>query len=157
MFFIGARQFDDLVGDIFLPSPQHDIESHAGQDGVVVFANGKRGREFTLESHFHVNTWALACSLMADYYAEPTLTPYNIIRGTENYAATNFRFVVLGVEVAIVPQIYWSGIRTISTVLTRVQVSPAFRVVGKWRLVAIDTSLELTDPLAPPPPPPPEP
>ena len=134
-FYIGAREFDDLVGDIILPTPNIDVESRTGQDGIVAFATGKRGREFELTSLFHLNTYAAAVSLMADYYVEPSVTPHNIIRGTETYAGSAFSFVVLSVQVEIVSKISWQGLRASG----RVAVSPAHCVQARWRMIAVTT------------------
>jgi hypothetical protein len=132
-FYIGSREFDDLQGDIILPTPAHDVESRAGQDGVVVFSQGTRGREFELESEFHINSYASAVSLMADYYLEPSLTHRNIIRDAETYASSVFRFIVLGVNVRIENRIIYHGLRASG----RVTVTPAFAVVARWRMIAI--------------------
>ena len=132
-FYIAAREFDDLQGDIILPTPMHDAESRTGQDGVVVFSTGKRGQEFELTSEQHVDTYAAAVSLMADYYVEPSLTPRNIVRGTETYAASVFKFVILGVHVEIKSKVYWQGLRSTG----RVNVSPAHCVVARWRMIAV--------------------
>jgi hypothetical protein len=132
-YYIGALEFDDLQGNIILPTPMHDAESRTGQDGIVVFSTGKRGQEFELTSDFHVNSYAAAVSLMADYYVEPTLTPRNIIRGTEDYTASDFRFVILGVHVEIQSKVYWQGLRSSG----RVSVAPAHCVTARWRVIAV--------------------
>ena len=158
IYSIGTVFFDDLTGDVVLPSPSNEVESHSGQDGVTVFASGKRGRDFYLESVFHESSWANANTLQLAYYAAPGLAPLNIVRGTETYAATAFRFVVLDVHVSIEPLVSWTGLRVIASILTRLNIAPAFAVKARWHLVAIDTRLELGGP--PPPeedPPPPAP
>lgn len=132
-FYLGGLEFDDLQGNIILPTPMHDVESRSGQDGLVVFSTGKRGQEFEITSEFHINTYANAVLLMADYYDSPTLATINIIRGTENYAATPFRFLILGVHVEIVSKVYWQGLRFSG----RVSVSPAYCVIARWRMVAV--------------------
>ena len=132
-YYIDSREFDDLRGDIILPTPSHDVESRAGQDGLVVFSQGKRGREFELESEFHVNSYASAVSLMADYYVEPSLAQRNIVRVTEDYTASSFRFIILGVNVRIESKIFYTGIRFAG----RVNVAPAHCVIARWRVIAI--------------------
>jgi hypothetical protein len=154
IYSIGDVYFDDLTGDVVLPTPQNEVESHAGQDGVTVFASGKRGRDFYLESMFVSNTWANANTLQLAYYNAPTLAPLNIVRGAETYAATTIRFVVLDVHVSIEPLVAWSGLRIISSLLTRVHIAPAFAVKARWHLVAIDTALEIGGPVPDPDPPP---
>jgi hypothetical protein len=154
IYSIGDVYFDDLTGDVVLPTPHNEVESHAGQDGVTVFASGTRGRDFYLESVFHETSWANANTLQLAYYAAPSLAPLNIVRGTETYAATAFRFIVLDVHVSIRPVVAWSGLRVISTFLTRVNIVPAFAVTARWHLVAIDTSLVIGGPPPEDPPPP---
>jgi hypothetical protein len=156
VYSIGDVYFDDLTGDVVLPTPHNEVESHAGQDGVTVFASGKRGRDFYLESVFHETSWANANTLQLFYYAAPGLAPLNIVRGTETYALTAFRFIVLDVHVSIEPVIAWTGLRVIASVLTRLNIAPAFAVKARWHLVAIDTSLVIGGPPPPeedPPPP----
>ncbi len=144
LYSIGSREFDDLRGAIWLPTPHHDTEHRPGQDGLTVHATGRRGREFELVSSVYADSWANAAALGIVYHADPSLTPVNIVRQTEGYAATDIRFVCLGVTVEPVRElISWSGLRIISTVLTRVTVAPAFLVTARWRLVAIDTSLAI--------------
>ena len=133
-YYIGSREFDDLQGNIILPTPKQDVESRSGQDGVVVFSTGKRGQEFELTSEYHVNTFAAAVSLMADYYVEPSLTPRNIIRGTETYLASAFKFVIIGVQVEIQSKVFWQGLRFAG----RVNVSPAHCVKARWRMIAVE-------------------
>lgn len=128
-YSIGYRQFDDLKGQIAVPSPMHDIESRAGQDGVVIFATGKRGRPFTLESLYVETSYLAAQSLALVYATEPSLTPRNIIRGTVNFALTGIQFVVLDVQTEIVPVVSWVGARGTS--------SPAFLLKAMWQLQAI--------------------
>jgi hypothetical protein len=132
-FYIGTTEFDDIKGDIILPTPAHDVESRSGQDGVVVFSTGLRGMEFELTTDFHVTTYAAAVTLMGTYYSFPSTSLLNIVRGTEDYTATDYRFVVLGVMVSIVPNVAWTGIRAAG----RVSLSPAFSVVARWRMIAI--------------------
>lgn len=133
-YYIGSTEFDDLKGDIILPTPSHDVEARAGQDGVVVFANGKRGREFELVSEFHLNSYAAAVTLMATYYASPSTAQVNIIRGTEDYSASAFQFVLLGVMVSIESNVAWTGLRASG----RVSVAPAHNVIARWRLIAVE-------------------
>jgi hypothetical protein len=133
-YYIGSVEFDDLQGNIILPTPMHDAESRTGQDGVVVFSTGKRGQEFEMTSEFHLNTYAGAVALMADYYVYPSITPRNIIRGTEDYSASDFRFVVLGVNVEIQSKVSWQGLRSSG----RVNVSPAHCVTARWRMIAVE-------------------
>ena len=152
IYSIGDVYFDDLTGDVVLPTPHNEVESHSGQDGVTVFASGKRGRDFYLESVFHESSWLNANTLQAAYYAAVGLAPLNIVRGTETYAASNFKFIVLDVHVSIRPVVAWSGLRVISSVLTRVNVAPAFAVTARWHLVAIDTTLTIGGPTPEPEP-----
>ncbi|MFN7318640.1 MAG: hypothetical protein ACK5S6_03920 [bacterium] len=152
IYSIGARAFDDLRGAIWLPTPNHETEHRPGQDGLSVHSTGRRGREFELVSSVYASSWADAAALGIVYHADPSLAPLNIVRGTETYAATSIRFVCLGVTLEPVREIVsWSGLRVISSVLTRVTVSPAFLVTARWQLVAIDTSLAIGYTPAPPP------
>jgi hypothetical protein len=130
-YSIGARSFDDLKGAINLPTRMHDVESRTGQDGVVVFSTGKRGVPFILESLYVETTYLLAQTLANAYQLDPSLTPVNIVRGTVDFTATSFRFVVIGVEVQnIEPVISWVGARG--------SASPAFKVRAAWRIQAIE-------------------
>ena len=153
IYSLGDVFFDDLTGDVVLPTAHNEVESHAGQDGLTVFASGKRGRNFYLESVFYHTSWANANTLQLAYYNAVGLAPLNIVRGTETYAATPIRFVVLDVHVSIEPVVAWSGLRWISSVLTRVNIAPAFAVKARWHLVAIDTSLVIGGPPPEDPPP----
>ena len=137
-YFIGSVEFDDLRGTVKIPQPQHDLETRHGTDGVVVYANGTRGKEFTLESRFYVNTWLAAVNLSNAYQQGPSLNNVNIIRGTENYSTTNWRFIVLDVETVIEPNVSWLGIRGSSQVV----LTPAFCVKAQWRLVAVDITVD---------------
>lgn len=128
-YSIGFRQFDDLQGNIIVPTPMHDIESRVGQDGVVVFATGKRGRPFSLESLYVETSYANAQALAIVYASEPSLITRNIIRGTVDFSTTNIRFVVLGVETQIIPAISWTG--------QRGTITPAFLLKAMWQLQAI--------------------
>lgn len=152
LYSIGARTFDDLRGAIWLPTPNHETEHRPGQDGISVHSTGRRGREFELVSYVYAASWADAAALGIVYHADPSLTPVNIVRQTETYASTAIRFICLGVTLEPVREmVSWSGLRVISTVLTRVTVAPAFLVTARWRLVAIDTSLAIGyTPPAPP-------
>jgi len=151
-YSIGNRTFDDLAGAIVLPTPTHATEYRPGQDGLTVHALGRRGREFELTSTVYTNTWLDAAAIIATYHADPSLSPVNIIRRTETYALGSFRFVVLGVDpLPTKAVVSWDGIRLISSVATRVYLSPAFRVQARWRIVAIDTSLAIGFTPAPPP------
>jgi hypothetical protein len=127
---IGSREFDDLKGDIVVPSPMFDAESRIGQDGSVVFATGTRGREFTLESMYVETSYANAQDLAITYASEPSLTPRNIIRGTVDFTATTIRFVVLGVSTEIQPVPSWLGLRG--------AVAPGFVLRAVWRLLAVN-------------------
>jgi hypothetical protein len=89
--------------------------------------------------------------LQAGYYADPSLALLNIIRATEDYTATPFRFICLGVHVSIIPVVSFTGIRILSSVPTRVTVAPAFCVRAQWRLVAVDASLVIGGPEDPEP------
>jgi hypothetical protein len=152
LYAIGTRTFDDLRGAIWLPTPHHDTEHRPGQDGLTVHATGRRGREFELVSSVYAASWAAAAELGIVYHADPSLTPLNIVRGTETYASTVFRFICLGVSLEPVRELVsWSGVRIISSAPTRVTVAPAFLVTARWRLVAIDTSLAIGYTPAPPP------
>jgi hypothetical protein len=104
-------------------------------------------------SFTYAPSWADAALVGIDYHADPSLTPLNIVRGTETYAATVFRFICLGVTLEPVRELVsWSGVRVIATVPTRITVAPAFLVTARWRLVAVDTSLTIGyTPPAPPP------
>jgi len=151
LFWIGARAFDDLQGAIALPTPTHATEYRPGQDGLTVHALGRRGREFELTSTVYTTTWLDAAAILATYHADPSLSPVNIIRQTETYALGVFRFIVLGVDpLPTQPCVSWSGLRIVSSFVTRVTLTPAFKVQARWRIVAIDTSLAIG--YSPPPP-----
>lgn len=128
-YSIGSRSFDDLKGDIVIPGPMFDVESRTGQDGVVVFSTGSRGRQFVLESIYAESSYVNAQTLANAYKADPSLTPRNIIRGTVDFTATSIRFAVIGVESSIEPAISWQGPRGV--------VTPAFIVRAKWTLIAV--------------------
>lgn len=128
-YYIGAREFDDLKGDIIVPSPMFDIESRTGQDGVVVFAVGTKGKPFVLESVYVESSYANAQALAIVYASEPSLIPRNIIRGTVTFATSGIQFVVLGVTTEIVPVVLWRGARAV--------VSPGFMLRAKWQLQGV--------------------
>jgi hypothetical protein len=143
-YSIGTRVFDDLAGAIVLPTPHHSTEYRPGQDGLTVHAIGRRGREFELVSSVYTNSWADAAVILSTYHSDPSLSPVNIVRRTETYAASAVRFIVLGVDPEPTePAVSWDGIRLVLGVPTRVFLTPAFRVRARWRMVAIDTSLPI--------------
>jgi hypothetical protein len=127
---IGSRSFDDLKGNIVVPSPMFDSESRIGQDGSVVFATGNRGKPFSLESMYVETSYANAQALAITYASEPSLTPRNIIRGTVDFTATTIRFVVLGVRTEIQPVPSWQGARGVA--------SPGFVLRAEWQLLAVN-------------------
>lgn len=129
-YSIGSTSFDDLAGDILLPTPNHDVESRSGQDGVVVFSTGRRGQQFTLESLYVETSYANAQALAITYSGLPSVTPQNIVRGTVDFSSSGIAFVVLGVEARIVPLVSWVGLRGSS--------SPAFAVYAQWRLQPVE-------------------
>lgn len=155
-YVLGPFNFDDLHGTVVLPTKAIDLETRVGQDGLVAFEAGTRGVPFQLRSRFYLNTWLSAVQLANNYTAAVSLNLHNIIRLTEDYAATVWRFMIINVDVMpIASNIHWYGRRSgVPTSLT-----PAYCVEAIWTLVAIDTSLILGDPTPPPPedpdPPPP--
>lgn len=129
-YSIGSTTFDDLRGDIELPTPNHDVESRSGQDGVVVFSTGRRGQAFMLESLYVSNSYANAQALAITYSGLPSLTPQNIVRGTVDFSGTGIAFVVLAVKSRIVPLVAWIGARG--------SVSPGFAVYAEWQLQPVE-------------------
>lgn len=128
-YFIGALQFDDLAGDIIIPSPMFDVEARVGQEGVVVFATGTRGQPFTLRSKWFVPSYLAAQLVCINYAAQPSVVPRNIIRGTSNWSGTGTQFVVLSVKTSIQPLVAWQGLRG--------SLSPAFLVAADWQMQGV--------------------
>lgn len=155
-YVLGPFNFDDLHGTVVLPTKAIDLETRVGQDGLVAFEAGTRGIPFQLRSRFYINAWSDAVNLAHSYTAAVSLNLHNIVRLTETYASTVWRFMIINVDVMpIASKVYWYGRRSgVPTSLT-----PAYCVEAIWTLVAIDTSLILGDPTPDPeePPPPPEP
>jgi hypothetical protein len=131
-YSIGARSFDDLKGVVNLPTRTHDVESRTGQDGVVVFATGKRGTPFVLESLYVQTSYLLAQELAAAYHDDPSLSPVNLIIADVLFEDIGATFIVLGVEVHEIQSV-------VSWVGARGSASPAFLVRASWRLQAIET------------------
>lgn len=155
-YVLGPFNFDDLHGTVVLPTKAIDLETRVGQDGLVAFEAGTRGIPFQLRSRFYINAWSDAVNLAHSYTAAVSLNLHNIVRLTETYASTVWRFMIINVDVMpISSNVYWYGRRS----GVPVSLNPAYCVEAIWTLVAIDTSLILGDPTPDPeePPPPPEP
>lgn len=130
-YSIGARSFDDLKGVVNLPTRTHEVESRTGQDGVVVFATGKRGTPFIIESLYVDTSYASAQALAAAYHNDPSLSLVYLIIADVEFVDFHLAFVVIGVDVQeIQPVVSWVGARG--------SASPAFLVRASWRLQAIE-------------------
>ena len=132
---IGALAFDNLRGTIDLPQMRREVESKSGDDGVSVFATGRRGNTFELEAEYAFASYALARTAEQTWRNTFTGTPVDITLGGVNFTGTGVAFVVLEVSLSeIRPMPFYQCPRA----NTRVTVSPAFVLRCTFRIQPVE-------------------
>lgn len=129
-FYLGALEFDDLAGDPVFPSDRREVEHSIGRDGVAVFATGRRGEPFTMQSVYAFSTFSLAMAACNTYANAFGLTPVNMVLGAVDFTGT-MQFVVLDVKTQIEPVVLFQS-------AARGVVSPAYLVRAEWRLQGVE-------------------
>lgn len=129
-YSLGALSFDDLAGDPVFPADRREVEHSIGRDGVAVFATGRRGEPFTMQSIYAFATFAAAMAACNTYANAFGLTPVNMIIGAVDFSGT-MGFVVLEVKTQIESNVIFQS-------SSRGTIAPAFIVRAEWRLQGVE-------------------